>query len=110
VDVIIDLTPSEEAQLSAAAKQSGLGPAEFVKKLVTERLPAAAATGGDDLDSNLRELREQDGVKLGPDTPTLQLFAQWADEDSQLTNEQREENDRIYAEIESNGIPRAQFT
>jgi hypothetical protein len=35
----IDLTPAEEAQLVAAAKQEGLEPEAFLKKLVTDHLP-----------------------------------------------------------------------
>ena len=41
--------------------------------------------------------------------PTLALFAQWAAEDAQMMPEQQAENDRIYAEIEQNGIPRVQL-
>ncbi len=45
--IALDLTPTEEARLSTAAWQTGLAPAEYVKKLVQEHLPpvqnAAAA-------------------------------------------------------------------
>src|SRR5579884_1290993 len=37
--LIIELTPSEEARLEAAARQEGIGPSELAKKLVTEHLP-----------------------------------------------------------------------
>lgn len=35
----IDLSPTEQALLTAAAKQTGLEPSALVKKLVTEHLP-----------------------------------------------------------------------
>ena len=35
----IDLSPLEQARLTEAAKQKGLEPAAFAKKLVTEHLP-----------------------------------------------------------------------
>ena len=35
----IELTPTEEAQLTAAARQAGLAPAALARKLVTEHLP-----------------------------------------------------------------------
>ncbi len=41
--------------------------------------------------------------------PTLALFEQWAIEDEQLTPEQEAENKRVYAAIETNGIPRVRI-
>ena len=41
--------------------------------------------------------------------PTVALFEQWATEDAEMTPEQVAENERIYAEIEKNGIPRVQI-
>ena len=41
--------------------------------------------------------------------PTLALFEQWASEDAQITAEQQAENERIYSEIEKNGIPRVRI-
>ncbi len=40
--IALDFTPAEEAQILAAARRAGLAPAEYVKGLVRERLPAAA--------------------------------------------------------------------
>lgn len=41
--------------------------------------------------------------------PTLALFEQWAIEDEQLTPEQEADNKRVYAAIETNGIPRVRI-
>lgn len=38
----IDLTPIEEARLVAGAKQRGIAPEEFLKRLVTDHLPQSA--------------------------------------------------------------------
>ena len=37
--ITLDLTPTEEAQVSTIARQIGLAPADYVKKLVQEHLP-----------------------------------------------------------------------
>lgn len=41
--ITLDLTPTEEAQISAIARQTGLPPADYVKKLVKENLPPVSA-------------------------------------------------------------------
>jgi hypothetical protein len=41
--ITLDLTPTEESQVSIIARQSGLAPAEYVKKLVQENLPPVPA-------------------------------------------------------------------
>ena len=47
-------------------------------------------------------------VLNGNNDPMLALFAQWEQEDA-ATPEQQAENKRIYAEIETNGIPRTRI-
>lgn len=44
-----------------------------------------------------------------PTNTALELFAQWDQEDAQTTPAQQAENARIYAQIETNGIPRARL-
>lgn len=106
MSLVIDLTPSEEARISAAAKQTGLDPSEWVKKLVEANLPV---TDEEHLDSELPQAQVQNGTASMHDASTQALFAQWAEEDARLTREERTENERIYAEIEKNGIPRVQI-
>jgi hypothetical protein len=48
-------------------------------------------------------------VTVPPKDPTIALFEQWAQEDAALTQEQQQENQRIYSEIEQNGIPRVRI-
>ncbi len=72
----IELTPTEEAQLTAAARQEGLEPAALARKLVTEHLlPVTPAI---------------------PEDPTLALFAQWDADDAQMTPEDIAEAQRDY--------------
>src|SRR5579872_6077696 len=109
MNLTIDLTATEEAQISSAARHAGLAPAELVKQLVKEHLPAVATDHENDLDDTLEtwQLREQLASNFNDTTQAL--FAQWAEEDEHLTDEQRQQNERVYAEIEKNGIPRVQI-
>ena len=77
----IELTPTEEAQLTAAARLAGMAPTELARKLVTEHLPAA--------------------TPAIPEDPTLALFAQWDADDAQMPPEEVAEAQRDYAEFTS---------
>jgi hypothetical protein len=98
----IDLTPTEEARLSAAARQTGLTPAELVKRLAFENLPDIPATADDAVDARLRQWQDQDGKTLSPDIPTRILFAQWAEEDAPMTEADREAEDQLWEEFQKN--------
>ena len=41
--IALDLTPTEEAEIRTIAHQTGLAPADYLKKLVKEHLPSPAA-------------------------------------------------------------------
>lgn len=77
----INLSPTEEALLAAAARQKGLDPAVLAKALVTEHLP--------------------EPVTLSEDS-TLALFAQWAQEDAQMTPEEIAEENRTWEQLKAN--------
>lgn len=77
----IDLSPSEEVQFTDVARQEGLQPADFVKKLVAERLPPEQSE---------------------PHDPTLALFAQWAQEDAKMTPGEIEQERRLWEQFEAN--------
>ena len=64
----IELTPAEEAQLTAAAYHAGLAPAELARQLVATHLPAVPPDR--------------------PEDPTLALFVQWDAEDAHMTPEE----------------------
>ena len=64
----IELTPTEESQLTAAAHHVGLAPAELARQLVTAHLPAVPPSH--------------------PEDPTLALFAQWDADDAHMTPEE----------------------
>ena len=72
----IELTPKEEAQLTAAAHQEGLEPATLARRLITEHLPLV--------------------TPATPEDPTLALFAQWDADDAQMTPEDIAEAQRDY--------------
>ena len=96
----IPSAPNEEARLTAAAKQTGLAPAELLKRLAPEHLPLAPANADDELDAKLRQWQEQDGTPLMPNVSAQELFAKWAAEDAQMTEAEREAEDRLWEEIE----------
>lgn len=100
MNLIIDLSPSEAARLSEAAKLVGIAPAELVKELVKEHLPALPGRHEDSLDAKLRKWQDQDGTKLTPDVAAQTLFAQWAEEDAQMTDEEHEAEDRLWEDLE----------
>ena len=100
MNLTIDLTATEEAQISSAARHAGLAPAELVKRLVKEHLPTVPTDAENDLDAKLRKWQQQDGVKLYPDVSTQELFAKWAEEDALMTDEERESEDRLWEELE----------
>lgn len=60
----IALTNAEEERLAATARQQGITPSAWIQNLVSENLPAVVSL-------------EQD--------PMLALFAQWEDEDINMT-------------------------
>ncbi len=68
--LMIDLTPTEQERVTAAAQQQGLAPAEFVKQLVTQNLPpftnGAASTTGT-TDSEAAENRERTSGERDPE-------------------------------------------
>ncbi len=75
----IDLDPSEQARLDAAARQEGMGAATLAKRIVTEHLPPAPPAVEED--------------------PTLALFAQWDREDAQMTPEELTAAQEDFAEF-----------
>ena len=76
----IELNPTEEVRLVAAARQKGIPLAEFARKLVTEHLPPLTTN------------EEAD--------PTLALFAQWEREDANKTPEEIAAEDQLWNEFE----------
>ncbi|BDI29834.1 hypothetical protein CCAX7_18850 [Capsulimonas corticalis] len=78
--VTIDLSPTEEAQLTQEAERAGLDTAGLVKQLVTQHLAPIA----------------------GDQDPTLQLFAQWEKEDAQMTSEEIAQEQKLWSEFERN--------
>ncbi|HZT43562.1 MAG TPA: hypothetical protein VFA07_15465 [Chthonomonadaceae bacterium] len=83
MNLIIDFTPEQEARLNAAAQHEGIAPAEVVKKLVDEHLPAIAKVE-----------KEQD--------PLLALFDQWEKEDADMTPDEIAAENRQWEEFKAN--------
>ena len=83
MSITIELAPDQEARLAAAAKGQGLDPAALATRLVTEHLPPVA-----------EHAEQQD--------PTLALFAQWEQEDANMTPEEIAQERRLWEEFKAN--------
>jgi hypothetical protein len=105
----IDLNPAEEKRLAIAARQAGLPASELVKRLAFENLPTAPVNHRDSIEAKLSAWQDEDGIQLAPDISPQDLFSRWAEEDSHVTPEEQAFNDRIYSDIEKNGIPRVRI-
>jgi hypothetical protein len=77
--LMVELSPDEEVRLAVAAQRAGLAPAELARRLVVEHL------------QSVPDSREDD--------PTLALFAQWEEEDAQMTPEEIKQARREFEEF-----------
>lgn len=100
MSLLLNLTPTEEAQLSVVAMQTGLAPEAFAEKLVREYLPNVSPNDEDELDKKLRWWQEQDGTDLMPSRPAAEIFAQWKEEAARMTDEEREAEDRFWEDFQ----------
>lgn len=70
-------------------------------RLMTGERPLFLPVNTEDaVDAKLREWQEQDGSPLMPDVPAQVLFAQWAEEDAKMTEEEREAERVLWGSIE----------
>jgi hypothetical protein len=125
MDLTLHLSPEEEAQLAEAAAQEGLDPAALAHRFVSQQLLSnpsgikrSAKINGNALDpsdrampnlqesswedaiqTRLRRWQEQDRTPLRPSISAHELFAQWAQEDARMTEEEREAEDRFWEEF-----------
>jgi hypothetical protein len=81
----LDLTPTEEAQITAVAQSAGLTPAEAARKLLTQNLPPVPGP-----------------ISEETKDPTLALFAQWKADDAQITPEEAAQEQRLWEQFEQN--------
>jgi hypothetical protein len=100
MNLLIPFDPAEEARLTAAARKSGVAPADLIKQLVLDHLPPAPLSAEAEMDARIREWQDQDGTPLGRDTADDSLFARWAEEDALMTDAERDAEDRLWDDIE----------
>ena len=99
MSLIINLTPSEEAQLTAAATQNGLTPDVFAAQLVRAHLVTGSSS--DELTRKLQARQAQDRVHLMPSRSAAEIFAQWETEATQLTDAERAAEDRLWEDVQA---------
>ena len=86
MSILIELPPTEEAQVVETANREGVSVEDLAKKAIRHYLP-----------------------KNSPEpvnAATIALIQQWEEEDAKMTPEEREKDRQIFAEIEKNDIPR----
>jgi hypothetical protein len=100
--VTLDISPQTEARLFDVARQEGIDPAALVERLVKEYRPAPGADRtADELYRKLRERQEQDHITLRPDRSAAEHFARLEAEAAQMTDEEREAEDRIWEDFQN---------
>ena len=65
-----------------------------------KELEAETTRSEDIVAAKLRQWQEQDSKSLLPNIPTRTLFAQWAQEDEQMTDAEREAEDRLWEDVQ----------
>lgn len=100
MDLVIPFTPTEEARLTDAARRAGVTVVELVKRRALGHLPPTPPDVEAEVLAKLRKWQEEDPTPLRPHIPVHELFAQWDEEDAQMTDEERAEEDRIWEGFE----------
>lgn len=77
--LMIELSPAEEARLDEAARQTGLDPISLTRQALNAHLPTLLNQSKD---------------------PTLALFAQWEQEDAQMTPDETAQERRVWEQFE----------
>lgn len=105
MSVVLNLTPREEAQLSAAASQTGTSAEEFASHIIRERLFPASPL--EEMRLRLRKWREQDVIPHEPAANAVpakclsDLFAEWDREDQAKTTEEREQAEAVWRDFQT---------
>jgi len=101
MNLVINLTPIEEARLSSEAKQSGLEASELAENLVRQHLESGPVPTTDMILAKLHQWQEETGTVTSPSISAHDLFAQWDEEDAQMTDEEREAEDRLWQDVQN---------
>lgn len=83
MSLMIELSPSEQARLAAAARREGVAPAELARRLLADHMPPLA-------DEPLVE------------DPTLTLFRQWEEEGVARTPEEAARENELWEQFQAN--------
>ncbi|MEO7714856.1 MAG: hypothetical protein ABIY70_01530 [Capsulimonas sp.] len=100
MSLLINLTPAEEARLSAAARRRGVAPAQFAETLLRENLPEEVDADVNDVLAKLHQWQAETGTKTSAHKSASVLFAEWAEEDANMTVAEREAENQLWSDIE----------
>lgn len=99
MNITVNLSPSEEAFLSAQAMQDGLEPAELIEKWVRQRI-SSTPSPLEQLDEKLRKWQAETDTTLYHNDSLHELFEQWAKEDEQKTPEEIAEANQLWRDVQ----------
>ena len=94
------VSPVEGSQPTADAGNQGSGPGRFKRPWSGSRLPPTPPEVKERLYAHMFKLQNREGLDLKPGPSVQELFAQWREEDAQMTEQERKEADRIAFEVE----------
>ena len=100
MSILVNLTPTEEARLATEATLSGLEASELAAKLLREHLMSEPVPSADMVRAKLRQWQVETETETFPTTSAHDLFAQWAQEDADKTDEEIAANDRLWEDYQ----------
>jgi len=100
MSIIVNLTPTEEADLSTEAMQSGIATADLVAKLLREHLISDPKTKKQQVLERLHQWQKDTETETGPRVSAHELFSRWDAEAAQLTTAEREAEDQLWEDFQ----------
>ena len=109
MSITVNLTPAEEARLSTEARRDGLAMADLAAKLLRKHLSYAPESSPDRVRAKLRQWQKETATETLPALSAHELFSKWAEEDTHMTEEEQEAEDRLWQDFE-NGVNETRAT
>lgn len=99
----LEIAPDVAREIRENAAREGVSESDYLARLMqsarltpTDNFAVASADPAARVRALLTKLQEADGMPFAPTIPAKTLFAQWDAEDANMTDEEREAEDRIW--------------
>ena len=100
MSITVNLTPAEEAQLVAEAVGNGLDAGQLVAKVVRDHLNAPPKRTMDEVLGKLHQWQTETKTETAPSISAHELFAKWDEEAAQMTDDERDAEDRLWEDFQ----------